>query len=160
MGRWVHDDERVYQWIHARSGLVRVADFIGIAHEIDGEIAAAFGYDHHQELSCFMHIAAEPGGLTRGFIRKAYWIPYTQWGYNLTMGLIQGSNLQSRAVAARLGYAEMLVIPGAHPSGALHLVGMYKNNCPWLLENKNHERRFQRTLGPEHDGERPEPEQH
>lgn len=152
--KWIHDDDRVFEWIKARSGLVRVADFIGIGCERDGAFVSAFGYDHHQDLSCFMHIAAEPGGLTRGFVRKAFWIPYCQWGYNVTMGMVQSRNLRSLEVAARLGYAEMLVIPGAHPSGGLHLLAMYKYSCPWLPENKNNVRRKLSPECPEHVGQR------
>lgn len=158
----LHDNDRAYEYIHSKSGLPRVTDFIGIIDVQDGKIAAAFGYDNHQGLSCFMHIAAQPGGLRRKFLAKAFEIPYVQWGYNVTMGLIIGSNLPSRLVAARLGYAEMLVIPGAHPSGALHLMGMYRENCPWIKTRaakvaKDTPREQWRHPGPEcpeHVGER------
>jgi len=131
----------------ARSGLVRVADFHGIAREVDGELVAAFGYDFHQDSSCMFHVASEPGGINLTLLRRGFWVPYCQWGYNCLIGVIQSKNVQSLEIAGRLGFTERLAVPGAHPSGALHWYVMYRNECPWLFENKNNERQRQPITG-------------
>ena len=56
----IADTERVFDWIHARSGLVWVADFYGIAREVNGRIVAAMGYDHHQDSSCMLWSSNTP----------------------------------------------------------------------------------------------------
>lgn len=134
--RWIHDDDRVFEWIRSKSGLVRVADFIGIGCERDGELVAAFGYDHHQEWSCAMHWAAEPGGLKRRFLWKAFELPFVQWRYRCVFGVVQSSNSKSLRGAARLGFTERFVLAGAHPSGALHWLAMYAAECPWLDQKR------------------------
>lgn len=136
MDQLIHDNERVYQWIHARSGLVRVSDFVGIAREVDGQIVAAFGYDHHQNSSCMFHVAAEPGGISRWMCRKGFEVPFDQWRYQVLIGVVQAGNVKSREIAARLGFTECLVLPGAHPSGALHWFSMYRPQCKWLTNNE------------------------
>lgn len=146
-------NELIYRWLAERSGLVRVEDFLGIARRVDGRIVAAFGYDHHQDSSCMFHVAAEPGGIDREMLRRGFWVPFVQWGYSCLIGVIQSKNSKSLEIAARLGFTQRLVLPGAHPSGALHWWVMYRNECPWLQENKNNERRRKRTPGTEPVGE-------
>lgn len=79
-----------------------------------------------------IHVAAEPGGITRELLRKAFAAPFEQWGYECLMGVIQSGNTKSRQIAERLGFKEFATIPGAHPSGALHFFVMYKKDCRWL----------------------------
>lgn len=119
-----------------------MADFIGIGREVDGQIVAAFGFDFHQEKSCLFHVAAQPGGINRDFLRWGFWVPFVQWGYACLTGVVQAGNVNSRGIAARLGFTERLVLADAHPSGALHWFSMYSSECPWLIknENKNNER--------------------
>jgi RimJ/RimL family protein N-acetyltransferase len=128
----INDWKRIQDWISSRSGLHKVEHFLGIAREVDGEIVAAFGFDWHQDSSCMMHAAALAGGITRHLLHKAFAAPFEQWGYECVMAVIQSSNMKSRALAKRLGFAEFATVPGAHPSGALHFFVMYKKDCRWL----------------------------
>lgn len=153
MDRLIADGPRIQDWISGRSGLLKVPYFHGVAREVDGHIVAAFGYDHYQDKSCMMHWGAEPGGITRTLLRRAFWVPFVQWEYNVVLGVVAANNLPSREGAARLGFREVLALPGAHPSGALHWLAMYRAECPWLHENKKNERRIQRTQRTEHVGQ-------
>ena len=130
--RLINDADRIYEYISTNSGLHKVQHFQGIALERDYKIVAAFGFDFHQDSSCMIHVAAEPGGITRFLLRKAFAAPFEQWGYECVMGVIQSSNTKSRELAERLGFTEFATVPGAHPSGALHFFVMYKKDCRWL----------------------------
>lgn len=116
----------------ARSGLVRVDDFVGVAREVDGQIVAAAGYDHHQESSCCLHLAVEPRGLNRAFIYKLFSVPFQQWKYNCLIGIIQRGNVQSANIARHLGFTQFAELPGAHPSGSLDFYRIYADECKWL----------------------------
>lgn len=130
--RLIHDDHRIHQWIRHRSGLVQVADFVGIGRELDGELVAAFGYDHHQDSSCMFHMAVAPHGLNRALLRKAFEVPFKQWNYRKLIGIIQKGNVKSLNLAQHLGFSCFASLPDAHPSGALEFYQMDASECKWL----------------------------
>lgn len=138
----------VHAWIASRSGLVWVADFQGIAREVDGKVVAAVGYDHHQGSSCSFHIAADPGAITRRLLFHAFATPFFPveqggWGYKVMLGIIQAGNKASLDIASRLGFTEWGTLPDGHTSGALHFFRMTREECPWLriTRKTKHERR-------------------
>lgn len=122
----------IHRWIADRSGLVWVEDFVGIARVVDGKIVAAFGYDHHQDSSCCLHTACEPGGYNRALLRYAFLVPFRQWGYKCLISIAQNGNVRSNNVAARLGFQEFAILPQAHPSGGLRFGVMSSEQCRWL----------------------------
>lgn len=122
----------MYDWISQRSGLVRVADFVGIARELNGEIVAAAGFDHHQNTSCSFHIASKVGGINRDFLFKLFDVPFNQWKYSVLLGIIQRGNDKSLNIARRLGFSQFSSLPGAHPSGSLDFFRLYASDCHWL----------------------------
>lgn len=139
--RLIVGKEEVHAWIHSRSGLVWVADFHGIAREVDGKIVAAVGFDHHQGTSCSFHIAADPRGLSRQLLFHAFATPFLQWEYKVLLGIVQAGNEASNHIATRLGFYKWATLPDAHPSGALEFYRMTKQECPWLDTRKINERR-------------------
>jgi hypothetical protein len=143
MDRLIHDDDRVYDYIAGKSGLVHVRDFIGIAREVDGQLVAAVGYDHHQDWSCSFHIAAEPRGIDRLLLRMMFEVPFKQWDYRLLLGIIQAGNAKSLNIASRLGFSTVLSLADAHPSGSLEFWTLRREDCKWLAlnEKNNHVRR-------------------
>lgn len=144
----VHDNDRVWEWLHARSGLVRVADFVGIGRERGGQLVAAFGWDHHQDSSACLHTATEPGGYNRELLHRTFWVSFDQWGYKCLISMIQHGNKKSLNLATRLGFQDRVIIPEAHPSGGLHIGVLTPGDCPWYRNNKN-ERRRKRTISTE-----------
>lgn len=123
----------IHNWISERSGLVWVADFLGIARVVDGKIVAAFGYDHHQDASCCMHMASDTQfGFNRALLRHAFKVPFEQWGYKCLIGIAQVGNKRSNNLATRLGFKEFAILPDAHPSGGLRFSVMSKDSCRWL----------------------------
>lgn len=132
--------EPIHAWIHARSGLVWVQDFCGLARVVDGRMVAAVGYDHHQDSSCSFHLAIEKGGLSRELLWRMFNVPFEQWGYKVLLGIVQAGNAKSIKIAHRLGFETFATLPEAHPSGSLEFFRMtaasWKNN-----ENNQHVRR-------------------
>lgn len=125
--------------------------FHGIAREVRGEIVAAFGYDHFQDLSCCFHVATDyPWAINRELLYKGFWVPFEQWGYRELLGIIQGDNMASRNLATRLGFQEFASRPEAHPAG-LHFYAMKKQDCRWLALPKRQQnvRRRLSTSGTE-----------
>lgn len=123
----------IHHWISERSGLVWVEDFLGIARVVDGNIVAAFGYDHHQDSSCCLHTASDTQfGYNRTLLRYAFQVPFVQWNYKCLIGIAQVGNLRSNNVATRLGFEEFAILPDAHPSGGLRFSVMSKDSCRWL----------------------------
>lgn len=127
------DGPRIQAWLHSRSGLPLMQEFIGIAREVDGQIVAAFGYDNFQQWSCCLHTATDvPWGYNRTLLRTAFTVPYVQWDYRCLLAIIQVGNQKSMNIADRLGFTEIAVVPEAHPAGGLRFLKMKKEDCRWL----------------------------
>lgn len=136
MDRIIRDDLRVFTWISAQSGLVKVQDFIGFGREVNGRLVAAVGYDHHQDWSCSFHIAAKSRGISREFLWRMFEVPFCQWKYRLLLGIIQEGNKASLNIASRLGFSMVLPLADAHPSGSLQFWTMRSEDCKWLTLNE------------------------
>lgn len=144
MDRLIFGKDPIHAWINARSGLVWVEDFCGIARVVDDRIVAAVGYDHHQNSSCCFHLAVERGGLSRELLWRMFQVPFEQWGYKVLLGIVQAGNAPSLNIAHRLGFESFATLPDAHPSGSLEFFRM--TAASWQNNEKNqHVRRRQRS---------------
>ncbi len=126
--RLIADSSIIQEWMHARSGLPIMKDFHGIAREVDGNIVAAFGYDHFQIGGCQMHLCVDRhDGINRMLLWKAFEVPFEQWNYSYLLAIIQVQNTKSLNMAARLGFKQFGEVPGHLSFGV-----MYKDDCRWL----------------------------
>jgi RimJ/RimL family protein N-acetyltransferase len=145
MDKLIFDREPIHAWINQRSGLIWVADFCGIARQIDGRIVAAVGYDHHQDSSCSFHIATERGGLSHGLWHNMFDVPFRQWKYKVLLGIVQAGNARSLNIARRLGFQNFATLPDAHPSGSLEFWKMTAADWQNNEKNQSYVRRRQRS---------------
>lgn len=98
----------------------------------DGKLIGIVGYDNWTGKSCQMHMAGKEGWLTREFIRVAFSYPFDQLDCNVVIGTVSDDNQIALNLDLRLGFKLIASIPGAHPSGALHILAMQRDQCKWL----------------------------
>lgn len=101
-------------------------EFHGIGREVNGEIVAAFGYDSFQPRACQFHVCADPTGISKTLLMKAFQVPFNQWGYFTLIGIVQQTNEKSLRIAHRLGFTSFGL------AGGLEFFKMDREDCRWL----------------------------
>lgn len=123
----------LYSWLSERIGLPWSTDFRALARVEDGVITAVVGYEGFTGTACRMHMAGDKKGwITRDFIRRAFNYPFNTLGLTMVFGLVPSGNTEALDIDLRLGFRELIYIPGAHPDGGLHLLQMLHSQCRWL----------------------------
>lgn len=123
----------LHNWLASRIGLPWSTDFRALAKVEDLEIIAVVGFEGFTGTSCRMHMAGtKKGWITRDFIKRAFNYPFNVLGLTMVFGLVPSGNTEALDVDLRLGFRELLYIPGAHPDGGLHLLQMLRSQCRWL----------------------------
>lgn len=123
----------LHAWLAERIGLPWSTDFKALGRVEDDRIIAVVGFEGFTGTACRMHMAGDKKGwMTRDFIRKAFNYPFNVLGLNMVFGLVPSGNTEALDVDRRLGFRELMYIPGAHPDGGLHLLQMLRTQCRWL----------------------------
>ena len=122
----INDGPRIQQWMHDRSKLPIQKEFHGIAQETNGKIIAAFGYDSFQPEACQLHVCADPAGISKALLWRAFQVPFVQWNYRTLLGIIQQDNAKSLRIAKRLGFVHF------GTAGGLQFFKMDREDCRWL----------------------------
>lgn len=84
-----------------------------------------------------MHMAGEPGWLTRGFLRAAFAYPFIDGACESVLALVAEDNRRALDINHRLGFREMARLPAAAPSGDLVIMQMRRAACRWLEDDAN-----------------------
>jgi hypothetical protein len=127
------EDERVGRWIEEHGGGEWREGSKCIGLEIRKELIAGVQYDWHNGASIYMHVAAVGRRwLDRDFLWYAFYFPFVQLGCNVVIGLVAEDNLDARRFDEHIGFTLHTVIPDAHPSGALRVYTMRREECRWL----------------------------
>lgn len=122
----------LWKWLSDKIGLVYSTDFRALARVIDGRIIGVVGYNRFNGTSCEMHMAGEPNWLNREFLRMAFKYPFVTLGFKMVFGSVPSGNTRALKMDLKLGFHEILYIPGAHPDGGLHLLQMRSDQCRWI----------------------------
>lgn len=123
----------LHQWLAVRIGLPWSTDFKALARVENREIVAVVGYEGFTGSACRMHMAGDrKGWITRDFIKRAFNYPFNILGLNMVFGLVPSGNTEALDVDLRLGFRELMYIPGAHPDGGMHFLQMLRKDCRWL----------------------------
>lgn len=120
----------LHKWLKDRIGLHWSTDFRALARVVDAEIVGVVGYEGFTGTSCRMHMAGEKGWISREFIRLAFMYPFNSLGLSMVFGVIPSGNTAALDIDLRLGFTELIYVPGAHPDGGLHFLQLTKEN--WL----------------------------
>lgn len=80
-----------------------------------------------------MHMAGEPGWLTRGSLRAFFGYPFVQINCIRVVGKIRASNQRSCDLAIRLGCSlDGVIRSGISKEHDLCVFTMLRHECPWL----------------------------
>lgn len=120
----------LHKWLNNKIGLHWSTDFRALARVVNSEIVGVVGYEGFTGTACRMHMAGEGRWITREFIRLAFRYPFNSLGLKMVFGVVPSGNAVALDIDLRLGFTELIYVPGAHPDGGLHFLQMTKEN--WL----------------------------
>ena len=134
------DQTWLISYLCERIGLVPTSHIRAIGKIKEGKLIGVVGYDGWTGSACEMHMAGEPGWLTYDFIKFAFEYPFICGDCKLVIGKIPSGNIAALDIDKRLGFKEVLVLPDAHPDGALHILIMKREDCKWLEQRHGKEK--------------------
>lgn len=127
------EHERVGRWMAERDGGHWREGATCVGLERRGELVAGVMYDWFNGASIYMHVAGVGRRwLTRQYLWYCFYYPFAQLGCEVVIGLVGEDNRDAQRFDEHLGFQLHTTIPGAHPSGALRVYVMRKENCRWL----------------------------
>ena len=107
------------------------------------EVRAVVVYESFGRCTCNMHVASDGSRrwLTRGFIAAAFAYPFIQCNLRRVTGLVPASNTRALHFDIRLGFKLEGTMRNALPDGDMIILGMLREECPFLPEEVRHGRR-------------------
>jgi hypothetical protein len=131
------DQPALREWLCSRIGLVPTENIQCLGTVNGGRILGVVGFDGYNGASIQMHVAGEPGWLTRGLIKATFDYAFNVCKVNVVLGLIPSGNVQAIRFNSMLGFSVRDTIEGAHPDGSLVLMAMYRRECRYLIKDRN-----------------------
>jgi len=123
----------LWEFLKDRIGIPYSTDLICIGRVMDGKLAAVVGYNNFTGTSCHMHMAGDhPRWISREFIRAAFEYPFGTLDLTMVFGIVPSGNIRALGIDRKLGFRELIYIPGAHPDGGIHILQMKRDECRWL----------------------------
>ena len=121
----------LHEWLHERIGIPYSTDFRALGRVEGGDLIAVVGYEGFTGTACRMHMAGEGRRwITREFIRRAFNYPFVTLNLAMVFGIVPSGNTVALDIDLRLGFEELVYIPGAHPDGGIHFLQLTRAN--WL----------------------------
>jgi RimJ/RimL family protein N-acetyltransferase len=122
--------ERLVEYLCEAIGLVPTPHIQVIGRTNgEGKLVGVVGYDNWNEVACEMHMAGEPGWITREFMRVAFDYPFNKAGLNMVLARVPCGNPVALEIDKRLGFELECTLIGAHQDGALHILSMRREDC-------------------------------
>ncbi len=130
------EEKRVLPWMEGIIPHMRFhSDAQAIAHERDGKLVGAAGYDHFTSRSCSMHVASDSTRqwLTREFLVRVYAYPFIQCGFARVTSIVSVNNEKSLRFIRHLGYTEEGRMREEGDDGDdMILFGLLRRECRYL----------------------------
>lgn len=114
-------------WLCKQLGYVPTPYFRVLAGFKEGVVVRAVGYDNWTGTMCEMHWAGH--GWTPRFIAAAFYFPFVEEKCSVVMAKVSDDNPESMELVKRLGFIKVLSVTDGHPSGALHIFILRRENC-------------------------------
>jgi RimJ/RimL family protein N-acetyltransferase len=70
--------------------------------------------------------------MSREFIRVSFAYPFEILDLTMVFGVVPSGNIRALGIDRKLGFRELIYIPGAHPDGGIHILQMKREECRWL----------------------------
>jgi len=126
----------LFDWLSQRVGLAWSTDFTAIGRVKDGEIVGVVGYNNFTGTACQMHMAGDgKRWVNRYFLNQAFWYPFEGLKLDMVFGVVPSGNQAALKMDLKLGFKQLMYIPGAHPDGGLHYLQMTRADCRWIRGN-------------------------
>ena len=123
----------LWGFLRDRIGLPYSSDLVCIGRVMDDKLIAVVGFANFTGTSCHMHMAGDhPRWMNREFLRAAFAYPFEALGLTMVFGVVPSGNIRALGIDRKLGFREILYIPGAHPDGGIHILQMKREECRWL----------------------------
>jgi hypothetical protein len=120
----------LHDWLRQKIGIPWSTDFRALARVVDAKIIGVVGYEGFNGRSCRMHMAGNPGWITRQLIQRAFRYPFVVLDLPMVFGVVPSGNLEALEIDKRLGFKELLYVDGAHADGGLHFLQLKRED--WL----------------------------
>jgi hypothetical protein len=96
------------------------------------KLVGVVGFDHWGLTSVEMHVAGEPGFVSKELLYKTFALPFIVQDLDVVLGRVDSNNKAALRFNKHLGFQEMCRIPNAARSGDLVVMAMQKTECRWL----------------------------
>ena len=129
--------QTLFRFLEERAHLRWTADFTAVGRVVNGQLVGAVAVVGFNGASCMLHFAGDNKyWINRKLIDFVFRYIFRGLGCNIIFAEIASGNTTSLAVARKVGFKDLLEIPGAHPDGSLHLLAMRREECRWLPRKK------------------------
>lgn len=134
-----YDQTGAYRdWLCQRIGLEPTGHIRCLANvNKEGRILGVVGFDGYNGASLQMHVAGEPGWLTRELIWTTFNYAFNICQVNMVIGLVPSGNKDAVRFNTHLGFKTRLVLDGAHPDGSLIVMTMDRAECRYLAKDRH-----------------------
>lgn len=127
----------LFGFIAERTGIMWTPDFQALGRVVDGKLVGVIAFNNFNGASCHIHMAGDgQRWMSRGLLETAARYVFLQRGLSMMFGLVPSGNKAALEQDLRMGFVELIEIPGAHPDGSLHILQMTREQCRWLERKK------------------------
>jgi RimJ/RimL family protein N-acetyltransferase len=110
---------------------------VGIGWMRDGQIVAGVAYADWNGPNIVCHIASDGSRrwLTREYLWTIFDYPFNQCGCKRITVCVGQGNKDSVRFVKHLGFSPETTLRGAHPTGDLLVLVMWKESCRWISQD-------------------------
>lgn len=128
----------VIDWMREHSGgEYRAREATGLGWQDGRRLVAGVAYTDFNGANVAMHVVALPGArwLRRTYLWACFDYPFNQLKVSRVTGIVAAGNRAARAFDEHLGFTLEATLERAHPSGALLVYRMFREECRWIASD-------------------------
>ena len=126
---------QVVEWVAKRTNeFGNFGAAVGIGLERDGEIIGGVVLNEYNGVNINVHIASDESKrwMNKEFLWYVLHYCFEEAKVNRVTALIGEGNKAAIHLNERIGFKHEAAIEGAHPTGKMLILGMFKKDCKWL----------------------------
>src|SRR5690349_22126724 len=113
----------LFGFIAERTGIMWTPDFQALGRVVDGKLVGVIAFNNFNGASCHIHMAGDGGRwMNRALLETAARYVFIERKLEMMFGLVPSGNKAALEQDLRMGFTELITVPGAHPDGALHIL--------------------------------------
>lgn len=123
----------LWEYLSERIGLPWSTDLVCIGQLRRGQLVGVVGYNNFTGTSCYMHMAgSDARWVSKALVKEVFRYPFEFLQLAMVFGVVPSGNTQALRIDRKLGFTELMFIPGAHPDGGVHILQLLRENCRWV----------------------------